>query len=129
MAAGILLLSAAGLTGIGIWPDYLFPLIWISPLLILICLQTLMNERHIFSDLALGDWSGLVSASLAAVVCGVFWEMWNYSSLAKWQYSVPLVQRFLIFEMPLLGYGGYLPFGSECLAIGSILERLFRKPH
>ncbi len=124
-ALGLLLLSAAGLAGMGVWVNYLYPLVWVSPLLILVCLQTLMKERHIFSVLAAGDWSGVVAAALAALVCGGFWEMWNYFSLAKWVYSVPLVHRFLIFEMPLLGYGGYLPFGLECMAIGSMLENFF----
>jgi hypothetical protein len=50
--------------------------------------------------------------------------MWNYFSLAKWEYSVPLVHRFLIFEMPVLGYGGYLPFGLECFVISAMLEKL-----
>ena len=124
-AVCILLLSAAGLAGIGLRPNYLFPLLWISPLLILVCLQTLMKERHIFSVIVAGDWHGAVAAALAALVCGFFWEMWNYFSLAKWAYSVPLVHRFQIFEMPLLGYGGYLPFGLECMVIGAMLEKLF----
>jgi hypothetical protein len=47
--------------------------------------------------------------------------MWNYYSLAKWIYTVPFVGRFFIFEMPILGFAGYLPFGLECLAIGSLL--------
>ena len=129
IAGCILLLSAAGLAGIGIWPNYLFPLLWISPLLIIVCLQTLMKERQVFSSMATGDWSSAVAASLAALVCGCFWEMWNYYSMAKWMYSVPLVNRFFIFEMPLLGYGGYLPFGLECLAIGNMLERLYNSFH
>jgi hypothetical protein len=128
-AVCILLLSAAGLAGIGVGPNFLFPLLWISPLLILASLQTLMKERHIFSVIAAGDWHGAVAAALAALVCGFFWEMWNYFSLAKWTYSVPLVHRFLIFEMPLLGYGGYLPFGLECMVIGAMLEKLFNSNH
>ncbi len=129
VAAGILMLSGAGLVGIGVRPDYLFPLLWVSPLLIIICLQTLMKEPHILSEMAAGDWRGAVSAALAAMICGVFWEMWNYFSLAKWKYSVPLVHRFQIFEMPLLGYGGYLPFGLECAVIGGILEKLLNLIH
>jgi len=125
----ILLLSAAGLAVIGLRPNFLFPLLWVSPLLILVCLQTLMRERHIVSVMAAGDWHDAVAAALAALVCGFFWEMWNYFSLAKWNYSVPLVHRFLIFEMPLLGYGGYLPFGLECMAIGAMLEKLFDSNH
>jgi hypothetical protein len=71
-----------------------------------------------------GDWSGAVGAALAAIICGGFWEMWNYFSLAKWEYSIPLVHRFKIFEMPLLGYAGYLPFGLECVVIGDMLGQL-----
>ena len=68
-----------------------------------------------------GDWRPVVSAALAALICGFFWEMWNYYSLARWTYSVPLVQRFPVFEMPLLGYAGYLPFGLECVVAGELL--------
>ncbi len=126
-AAGGLLLAAVGLAGIGVWPNYLFPLLWVSPLLIIVCLQTLMRERHILSGMAAGDWRGAVAAALAALLCGGAWEMWNYFSLAKWEYSIPLVHRFLIFEMPLLGYAGYLPFGLECLVIGDMLGNLFQR--
>jgi len=120
----VLVISAAGLTGIGVWPDFLFPLLWISPLLIIVSLQTLMGEPHVFSDLVKGNWRLVISAALAALFCGWFWEMWNYFSLAKWEYSVSFVHRFQIFEMPVLGYAGYLPFGLECVVIGNFLEGL-----
>jgi len=126
-AAGILLLATVGLSAIGVWPNYLFPLLWVAPLLIIVALQTLMKERHFLSQMAAGEWSGAAAASLAALVCGGFWEMWNYFSLAKWEYSIPLVDRFQIFEMPLLGYAGYLPFGLECVVIGDMLGQLFNK--
>ena len=83
-----------------------------------------MGEDHIFCELTTGNWSGVVAAALAAVTCGVFWEMWNYFSLAKWDYSIPFVHRFQIFEMPLLGYAGYLPFGLECAVFGNMLEKV-----
>ena len=126
-AWAVLLVSGAGLAGIGVWSDYLFALLWISPLLIIVSLQALMGEQHVLSDIAVGDWSRVISAAAAALFCGGFWEMWNYWSLAKWQYSVPFVHCFQIFEMPLLGYAGYLPFGLECLVIGEILSRIFHK--
>jgi hypothetical protein len=111
------------LLGIGVWPNYLFSLLWLSPLLILVSLQALMKENHILSGIAKGDWRLVVSSALAALVCGWFWEMWNYWSLAKWIYSIPFVDRFKIFEMPILGYAGYLPFGLECAVIGELLKR------
>jgi hypothetical protein len=124
LASLTLVASASGLAGIGVWPNALFPLLWVSPLLIIISLQTLMDERHILSELAVGNWTALVAAALAAIICGVFWEMWNYFSLAKWTYSIPFVHRFQIFEMPLLGYAGYLPFGLQCAVIGGMIERV-----
>ncbi len=125
-AAGLLLASAVCLAGIGVWPNHLFPFIWASPLIIIVGLQTLMKEPHIFLPMAAGEWRGAIAAVLAAIICGYFWEMWNYYSFAKWKYSIPLVHRFQIFEMPLLGYGGYLPFGLECLAVGSMLGQLLK---
>jgi hypothetical protein len=119
--AFILCAAAAGLAGLGIWPDDLFALLWISPLLILVSLQAMMKEANIFSPLVRGDWTGVISWALAALICGFFWEMWNDYSLAKWTYHVPFVQRFEVFEMPILGYGGYLPFGLECAVVSEIV--------
>ena len=113
----IFLLSSAGLTGIGIWPSYLFPLVWVAPLLLITSLQAVAGEETIFSSMARGGWKSLWLPALAALVCGFFWEMWNYKSLSHWEYAVPFIHRFQIFEMPLLGYAGYLPFGLECVAV------------
>jgi hypothetical protein len=118
----VLLASGAGLAGIGIWPNYLFPLLWMSPLLIFVSLQALMGENHVLSKVAQGDWRLIASSALAALLCGWFWEMWNYYSLAKWEYSVPFVHAYQVFEMPLLGYAGYLPFGLECAVIAMMME-------
>jgi len=121
--------AAAGLAGLGIRPNHLFALLWISPLLILVALQAISNEPTIFSPLVRGNWTGVLGCALAALVCGVFWEMWNYWSLAKWTYHVPFVHRFEVFEMPILGYAGYLPFGLECAVIAeTVLGRPGRKP-
>jgi hypothetical protein len=123
-----LLVAAAGLAGIGIWPSYLFPLVWVSPLLMGVSIESLCGETHVFSRaLGEGDWRVVVSSALAALICGWFWEMWNFYSLSKWQYSIPWAQRFRIFEMPILGYAGYLPFGVTCAFIAEHLEGLFER--
>ncbi len=119
-----LLVSASfGLLAIGIFPDYLFALLWLSPLFILTGLQGLSGRKTIFSPLARGDWSRIFRLALAALLCGLFWEMWNFFSYAKWLYSIPFVQRFHIFEMPILGYAGYLPFGLECAVIAEFFAK------
>jgi hypothetical protein len=127
-AVGAVGLVAGGLAlfFIGIFPNALFSLLWVAPLVIIVCIQILTGQRHVFTGLAEGDWRMPVSAACAALICGWFWEMWNYWSLARWDYTVPLVDRFHVFEMPILGYAGYLPFGIECAAVGSLFYRLVK---
>ncbi len=122
VAAVSLAAAAAGLAGIAVWPDQLFALVWVAPLIVVASLQTLFGGRHVLGEAARGRWAPIVSASAAALVCGFFWEMWNAGSLVGWTYSVPYVQRFAIFAMPVLGYAGYLPFGLEC----AVVEELIR---
>jgi hypothetical protein len=122
-AAGVagLCLSGFGLAGVGLWPSFFFPLLWVSPVLILVSLQAIRGRRTVLSPIAAGDWRRLYLLGMSALCCGFFWEMWNGYSLARWVYSIPFVHRFKIFEMPLLGYMGYLPFGVECAVIGDML--------
>ena len=42
---------------------------------------------------------------------------------------MPYVGRFKTFEMPLLGFAGYLPFGVECLVLAELVERIAAKRH
>ena len=117
LAATCLVVAAFSLAGIGIWPDQLFPVIWISPLIIIASLRALLGEPTLLNDPGHGDWRRVILAATAALVCGFFWEMWNLYSLQKWIYTVPYVDRFHLFEMPILGYAGYLPFGIECALV------------
>lgn len=122
-AAAVLTVSSFGLLGIGVFPGLLFSLLWVSPLAILVSIQAIEGEEHIFSGIARGNWRDLAAAALAGLICGWFWEMWNTYSLAKWVYSIPYVHAFKVFEMPILGYAGYFPFGLECLAVARLLQR------
>jgi hypothetical protein len=116
-----LILAGAGLAGLGVWPNALFPLVWVAPLVVIVSLQSIGREPTIFEPLRHGDWRSIWLAAIAALVCGVFWELWNWKSLAHWAYVIPYVDRFHIFAMPLLGYAGYLPFGLECLAVAQLV--------
>lgn len=120
LGGGGALASAAGLVLLPIFPNVLFPLLWLAPLLILTGLAAARGERHIFSELAEGDYRLVASAALAGLVTGLFWELWNWRSLARWTYSVPYVGVARVFEMPLLGYAGYLTFGLECVVVAEL---------
>lgn len=109
-------LGVLGMLLIGWVPNFAFPLLWSAPLFLWIFFQ-LKDGKLPFRSLLNGDYSSLVTAACAALICGFFWELWNVFSLPKWLYAVPWVQGVKIFEMPIVGYLGYLPFGLECLAI------------
>jgi hypothetical protein len=122
-------LSVIALIMLKPWKDYIFPMLWISPLLLITAVKIFSKEKTVFDDFLQGDRRFVVSLTLAAFVCGFFWEMWNFYSLVKWKYSVPFVDSFHVFEMPLLGYAGYLPFGLECYAAASLFGLEEDKKH
>ena len=99
------------------WPRYFFPFLWISVYFILEPINVWLGNRSLANWTKKGDWRPVVSLFLGALITGFFWEMWNYYSFPKWIYTVPFVNVGHVFEMPILGYGGYLPFACELFAI------------
>ncbi|MBW2084192.1 MAG: hypothetical protein JRI39_14245, partial [Deltaproteobacteria bacterium] len=73
-----LVAGGGGLFLVGIFPDLLFSMLWVAPLILIVSVQILTRQVHVFSGLSRGDWRGIVSGALAALICGWFWEMWNY---------------------------------------------------
>lgn len=118
LAAGLLAATAA-------WPAALYPLLWVAPLVLLCALAARRGRPQPLAPLRGEDWTAPAASALAGLVCGFFWEMWNAFSLLRWVYHIPGVDRFRIFEMPLLGYLGYLPFGLLCAAVGELLREPF----
>ena len=113
----LFVLAALGLTGIVFFPDCAYPLLWISPLMVFVLVQVLLKEPSVLDRLKAGSWGLVFRFEIAALFCGFFWETWNYYSYAKWVYAVPWVHGFQVWEMPLIGFAGYLPFGVECAAV------------
>jgi len=79
-------------------------------------LNNVLGRKSTLAHIVGKDWRFVV-LPLAGLCCGFFWEMWNYYALPKWYYTVPYVGFWKIFEMPLLGYTGYLPFAVELFAL------------
>jgi hypothetical protein len=117
------LLSTAGLAFISLWPDYLFPMLWLAPLVITGAIVVFNRGESVLREIAAGNWRNIYLLALSALICGFFWEMWNFHSYTRWEYSVPFVDRYNIFEMPVLGYAGYLPFGLQCGLMAWIVKQ------
>jgi hypothetical protein len=103
------------------WPKFFYPFVWISLVLIFEPVNRWLGRRHFLEWLQHGDWRPVISLSLGALICGFFWEMWNYWSWPQWIYHTPGAGFLHIFEMPLLGYGGYIPFALELFALKNLL--------
>ena len=65
---------------------------------------------------------------LAGLVCGLLWEFWNFWATSKWHYNVPYLGHVKIFEMPILGFLGFMPFAVESYAIYIFVRRLIPIP-
>jgi len=115
--------GALSLAAVWIWPRRCYPLVWLSIVFLLEPINLWLGRSHFLQHLRQGDWRVVVSLSLGALVCGFFWELWNYYSYPKWIYHTPGAEFLHIFEMPLLGYGGYLPFAWELYALRNLVCR------
>ena len=103
----------AGLGAVGLTftvPDLFFPLVWVGPFLLLDGVVGYGGGRSIANDLYRRQWLPVMSIGLAGLMCGALWEFWNFWSMPKWIYHVPYLDYIHVFEMPILGYGGYIPF-------------------
>jgi len=99
------------------WPQIFFPFVWLSVYFILEPVNVWMGNCSLADWTQHGDWRPVIALWLGVLMTAFFWEMWNYYSYPKWIYHVPWGNWLHIFEMPLLGYGGYLPFALELYAI------------
>ncbi len=112
---------------ISLFPNQFFFFIWLVPLLAFLAVLEILDIWTPFTPMRKGNWTPLLLMCLTYLIQGFFHEMWNYFSaehLANgeiltynpgfWMYSVPYVNDFHLFEMPILGFFGYLPFGLYC---------------
>jgi hypothetical protein len=93
---------------------YLCPLPWISVLLWFEGLNDRLAVGSFSAMFRRGSYGLFVSLIISGALCGFLWEFWNFWAGTKWQYSVPYLPGVKIFEMPVLGYLGFMPFALEC---------------
>lgn len=122
------LLGISMLAVLLIWPKYFFPLLWLSVFFIIEPINIILGYPSLTDFTKRGDWRPIIALCLGCLICGFFWEMWNFWSYPKWIYTIPYVDFWHVFEMPLLGYGGYLPFSLELFALYHLITGLLRRP-
>ncbi len=109
------------------------PFLWLTPWLaapvflgfifLLDPINASAGDESILGDLRRGQTRRLVNLLAAGLLCGLVWELWNYRAGAKWFYNVPILSNVKVFEMPILGFGGFPPFALECFTMYVLARR------
>ncbi len=117
-----------GLTSLAleiIFPKVFYPFIWITVYFLVEPVNVKMKNRTLLQYTGKGNWKPAAALWIGVLICAFFWEMWNYYSYPKWYYDLPMVNFLHIFEMPLPGYIGYLPFSLELFAVYNLISGIF----
>lgn len=106
-------------------PQYCFPLIWVGFIFLLEPFIYWFGRRSLLRQLEEGNPQKIYLLLTAGLICGFFWEFWNFWAHSKWIYTVPFFEDFKGFEMPVLGFLGFPPFAVQVYVMYNSIS-LFR---
>lgn len=108
-------------------PRYFFALVWCGFILVLEPLNYLWGAPSLLRGWQHGSLRKPVLLMLSGLLCGIFWELWNFWATTKWIYTVPFFDSFKLFEMTAPGFLGFIPFALECYAMTAFIYLLRNK--
>lgn len=104
------------------WPARFFPLVWGAATLVAEpALYRRAPRWSLIADLERGEAGRCLRLLLGGAIIGLLWEMYNSFARSRWIYTVPGLEEFKLFEMPLLGFLGFPVFALECWSIFHLL--------
>lgn len=106
------LVAVVGTVGPFVYPTWTFPLVWGGLLAAVDLLEARSGGPSFIRQVESGQYRGLVAWLAAGAVCGFAWEFWNSFAGAKWIYTVPGFGEWRLFEMPVPGFLGFVPFAA-----------------
>lgn len=127
--AGWILIATAGigLAGAAVWPDWVYPLTWIAPLLLALGLASVGGRPSPFAGVREGDWSRVLLPSGAALLLGAILQFWDSLAGAGWAVvTLPLLDHAAVLRLPVLAYLGFLPLGLLAIWLADQLARPWR---
>jgi hypothetical protein len=122
--AGFVIFGLASLVVPLVWPStWMTPLVWVGFAFFLDPINGRLGDRSFLSEFFTGRFRSMPVMFLAGAMCGLLWEFWNYWATSKWHYEVPYLGHIKLFEMPVLGFLGFMPFAVESFAIYIFVRR------
>jgi hypothetical protein len=107
-----------------VFPRYAFPLIWGAFFFLLDPFCDLLGGDCLIVRFAQGERREHLCLLAAGLICGLWWDSWNYFAITKWVYTLPVLNFAKVFEMPLLGYLGFPVFALEAAVMYNFLKIL-----
>lgn len=104
---------------------YMAAPVWLGFIFLLDPLNARLGAESLGVDLRAHEPERLINLALSGLLCGVLWEFWNYWAGAKWHYTVPIMERLKLFEMPVPGYLGFPAFAVECFTMYVFVRAIF----
>jgi hypothetical protein len=92
---------------------HLWCFVWLGWLLMLEPINYRRTMPSLYRDWESGDWSRTLQLLAAGAIGGLLWEFWNMWAYTKWVYIFPPGLAAKYFEMPVLGFLGFLPFALD----------------
>lgn len=108
-----------------LWPRIFYPFVWVTAYLLIETVNSKLKHPNLLRFTAQKDWRPVLALFTGGLICGFYWELWNYYSFPKWQYDLPGLNTLHIFEMPLPGFAGFMAFALETYALYYLITGLF----
>lgn len=108
------------------WPRIFFPCVWLCFIFLLEPVNYRLKNENLLKD---GEekWTRFWSWISAGLAAGFLWEFWNFWASSRWEYSLPYLNFWKVFQMPVFGYTGFMPFALEIFAIYYFLSFVHKK--
>ncbi len=123
LKTSLIVICLASLLGAGLYPDALFFSLWLTPAMLIGLVLDKLGIWTPIRSIGQGNWRPSMVFALTYLAAGLCLECENYFSgihngrevtftqaPAYWQYNLPYVNDYHLFEMPVVGFFGYMPF-------------------
>ena len=107
-------------------PGYAFWLVWGAALSIPEAVNYRTGAPSLLRDLEAGRPGRLFRLLAGGAWAGLVWEGFNYQARCKWIYTVPGLEDWKFFEMPLLGFLGFPVLALNAFACYATLCHFIR---
>jgi hypothetical protein len=106
--------------------------LWVGLIYLIDPINAKLGAPSLLRDWQAGRWGRTLALAVSGATCGFCWELWNYWALTKWTYHLPFMgaaETYRFFEMPWLGFLGFLPFACECWVVLNLIIAILDRLH